>query len=201
MDSSPETPVGVAAAADGTLLHALPLAPEALPPVEATALRSAWDAARRAAAAEAPGPPRALLFLGPDGTRRDLLLADAEARCWALAVERLARLDTTAGVALLVRLLALVDLLARVRFLDPLFDVSAAGTVFHPSLLAAAARQPLDQAGRFDAAAWRAAFAGRLTCGATDDASPSQAKPSHGIHSRRDPRQPAAPASTGAFRQ
>ncbi|WP_431285830.1 hypothetical protein ACQW02_13860 [Humitalea sp. 24SJ18S-53] len=195
MENSPETPVGVAAAADGTLLHALPLAPEALPPVAATALRAAWDAARRAAAAEAPGPARALLFMGADGVRRDLLLADADARCWALAVERLAGLDTTAGVALLVRLLALVDLLARVRFLDPLFDVSLGGTVFHPSLLDAAARQPLDQEGRFDAAAWRMLFEDRLGLRPADPA-PAVSPTLSLARARR----PAPPDSSGAYR-
>jgi len=156
------TPVALASAPDGTLLHALPLPTEALPPVSPASLRAAWDAARNAAAAEAAGPPRALLFRGPDGSRRDLYLADPDARCWAMAVDRLSGLDTTAGVALLMRLLALVDLLARVRFLDPMFAVSATGTEFHPALLDAAARQPLDGMGRFDAAAWKRLFSDRL---------------------------------------
>ncbi|PZW51044.1 hypothetical protein C8P66_101261 [Humitalea rosea] len=170
------TPVGLAAAADGTLLHALPFPAEALPVVAPARLREAWDAARIAATAEAEGPPRALLFRGTDGATHDLLIADSDARCWAMAVDHLAGLDTTAGIALLMRLLALVDLLARVRFLDPMFAVSAGGTEFHPALLDAAARQPLDAAGRFDAAAWKRLFSDRL-----ESPAPRRAQPHPGV--------------------
>jgi hypothetical protein len=80
-----------------------------------------------------------------------LEIADPDARIWAEAVDRDADLASRAGMAACLRLLALVDLLARSRALDHLLDLDPRGAELHPRLLAAAARLPLDAAGRFDA--------------------------------------------------
>jgi hypothetical protein len=53
-------------------------------------------------------------------------------------------------MALCLRLLALVEALARLPWLAPLFSVSARGIRLDPALLAAAATMPLDGAARFD---------------------------------------------------
>ncbi|MBO1077031.1 hypothetical protein [Roseomonas marmotae] len=145
------TAVRVALAPDGVLHYAIPCRPEDLPGVPPRALSNAWEAARAAAAAELWGPHRALFFAGDrhqDGAI--LTLADADAACWAEAVDRLAGLDTLAGLALCLRLLALVDLLGRARWMAGLFAIGRDGIEIHPALLAAAATTGLDGAGRFD---------------------------------------------------
>lgn len=117
-----------------------------MPAVSPVALSLAWDAARDAAAAEHWGPHRTLLF--QDGPA--MALADADAACWAEAVDRMAGLETLSGLSLCLRLLALVDLLARARWMRGLYAISAEGIELHPALLTAAATEGLDAAGRFD---------------------------------------------------
>jgi hypothetical protein len=138
--------IRVAVAPEGALHYAVPCRPEELPAVSPRALSQAWEVARAAAAAEHWGPHRTLLFR--DGPV--LALADADAACWAEAVDRLAGLDTLSGLALCLRLLALVDLLGRARWMAGLFDIGRDGIEIHPALLTAAATQELDAAGRFD---------------------------------------------------
>jgi hypothetical protein len=138
--------IRVARDQDGALHYAIPGRPEDMPPVLPHALSHAWDVARAAAAAEHWGSHRTLLF--QDGPV--LALADADAACWADAVDRLARLDTFSGLALCLRLLALVDLLGRARWMSGLFSIARDGIELHPALLAAAATQGLDAAGRFN---------------------------------------------------
>lgn len=75
--------IRVARSPDGVPAYAVPLPPETLPPVAPRDLESAWDRARDAAAAERWGPPRRLLFRREDGTPQEMLLADADAACWA----------------------------------------------------------------------------------------------------------------------
>ena len=56
-----------------------------------------------------------------------------DARCWAGAVDRTVGLGTSYGLALCLRLLALVDLLARARWAIPLFRLERDGADLHPS--------------------------------------------------------------------
>lgn len=144
------TPIRVARAPDGALTYAIPLAPEALPPVPPRDLEAAWDAARAAAAAERWGPPRRLLFRRPDGAAQELLLADADAACWAEAVDAGQDLATLPGLATCLRLLALIEVMTRARWLAGLYSLTAEGIELHPALLRAAAAMPLDAAARFD---------------------------------------------------
>lgn len=143
-------PIRVARAPDGVLAYAIPLPPEALPAVAPRDLEAAWEHARAAAAAERWGAPRRLLFLRPDGTPQELLLADADAACWAEAVDARHDLGTMAGLSLCLRLLALVEVMTRARWLSGLYSLTAEGIDLHPALLRAAASMPLDAAARFD---------------------------------------------------
>ncbi len=138
--------IRVARAPDGALHYVIPCRPEDMPAVTSMALSLAWDAARDAAAAEHWGPHRTLRFRnGPV-----MALADADAACWAEAVDRMAGLQTLAGLSLCLRLLALVDLLARAPWLRGFYAISTDGIELHPALLSAAATEGLDAAGRFD---------------------------------------------------
>ncbi|WP_419896890.1 hypothetical protein [Roseomonas sp. USHLN139] len=150
--------IRVAVGADGALLYAVPGGPESLPPVAPRALSLAWDAARAAAAAEAWGPHRSLAF----ASGVVLALADADAACWAEAVDRSVGLERLEGLALCLRLLALVELMGRARWLRGLFAIGAEGIELHPALLSAAAVQPLDAAGRFDEAAMKRLLSNRI---------------------------------------
>lgn len=145
----------VAQGADGALRYAIPCPPEALPPVAPSALLAAWDAARAGAASGHWGVPRRLLFRDSEGAPLQIAIADRDACCWAEAVDRTADLATLPGLALCLRLLALVEVLGRSRSLAGLFAVTADGVELHPALLRAAARLPLDAAARFDDAALR----------------------------------------------
>lgn len=147
----------------GALLYEVPLGPESLPAVEARDLIGAWDAAREAAEREAWGEARAVLFRRAGGSATELVIADADARCWAAAVDHAVGLDTLYGLALCFRLLGLIELLVTCPWARGLFDVSPDGTTLHPALLAAAARAPLEADGRFDHAGIRRALATRLT--------------------------------------
>lgn len=151
----PDSAIRVAEDASGALAYAIPCPPESLPAVRPDALLGAWDAARAAAAAGRWGPPRTLVFLRPDAEPSVLAIADRDARCWAEAVDRSADLATLPGLALCLRLLALVEVMGRAAWLAGLFDVTPRGVDLHPALLRAAATMPLDTAARFDAEALR----------------------------------------------
>jgi hypothetical protein len=151
----PDPDIRVAEDAAGGLAYAISCPPGKLPAVPPEALLAAWDAARAGAAAGRWGPPRTLAFAGGDAGPTVLAITDRDARCWAEAVDRLADLATPRGLALCLRLLGLIDLLARARWLGAMFDVTAAGVDLHPALLRAAASQPLDAGARFDAEALR----------------------------------------------
>jgi hypothetical protein len=139
----------------GALVYAVSIPPEALPGVRAEALLAAWGVARDAAAAGRWGPPRSFLFRRDEAEPSILTLADRDACCWAAAVDRFADLSTPRGLALCLRLLALIDVMARAPWLAGKFDLNHEGVDLHPSLLRAAAIQPLDGGGRFDAEALR----------------------------------------------
>jgi hypothetical protein len=148
--------IGVADSPDGALAYAIPFPPEALPPVQPQALLDAWDAARAAADAGRFGPPRRLVFARPGAEPLLLDISDPDARCWAEAVDGQAGLDRAQGMALCLRLLALIDLLAHAPWTRGLYVLAHDGPEFHPALLAAVATAPLGPAARFDPAALRA---------------------------------------------
>jgi hypothetical protein len=154
--------IQVAAAPDGTPTYAIPGPPAALPEVSPAALLAAWEAARLAAANGHWGAPRLLLFRTESGAMR-IALTDRDACCWAEAVDRLQDLGTARGLALCLRLLALIDAMGRAPDLSGLFEVTGDGVVLHPALLRAAARLPLDGAARFDVPALCRALPRRLS--------------------------------------
>ena len=159
-------PIRIAQGADGSLAYAIPVPPEALPAVRPRDLQAAWQAAREAADAGSWGPPRLLRFARADGTTTDLALADADAACWAEAVDLVAGLQSLAGMALCLRLLALVEVMGRARWMANLFAIGAEGVELHPALLRAAASLPLDPAARFDETALRRLLSRPLPAGA-----------------------------------
>jgi len=152
--------------------YAIPFPPDATPPVAPRALLRAWDTAREAAAAALEGPPRTFRFAGDPSL--DLLLEDRDARCWAEALDRRIGLDHAEGIATLLRLLALLEVMGRAPWMRALFDIGREGTLLHPDLLSAAATQPLDGAARFDEEGLRRRLA------RPHPAMPSPGKPSPG---------------------
>jgi hypothetical protein len=163
-------PIRVAKAPDGSLAYAVPMAPQSLPPVTPRALLDAWDTARDALrAAERQhhhpafdplwpdaglsrwAPPRTLVFRPSGGGEpTELAIADRDAGAWADAIDSAYGLESLHGMTLCLRLLALVEALARLPWLAPMFTVSPSGIRLDPELLAAAATMPLDGAARFD---------------------------------------------------
>ncbi|WP_325678814.1 hypothetical protein [Rhodopila sp.] len=139
----------------GAITYDIDLAPEDMPAVCKRDLELAWYAARDAAIADQWDSVRAFRFNRPDGSHTDLALADRDARCWAGAVDRTVGLTSPGGMSLCLRLLALVDLLARAAWARPLFSLARDGAEFHPALLRAAATHPLTQDARFDEAGFR----------------------------------------------
>lgn len=150
-----DAPIRVAEDALGRLAYAVPCPPESLPAVRPDALLAAWRAARAGAAAGRWGPPRTLMFHRDAAEPTVIAIADRDARCWAEAVDRDADLGTLTGLALCLRLLALVEVLPRAEFLAGLYALGEDGIELHPALLGAAATLPLDPAARFDAEALR----------------------------------------------
>ncbi|MGC8477477.1 MAG: hypothetical protein ACP5NP_14080 [Acetobacteraceae bacterium] len=139
-------------------VHTLPHGPEALPAVRPRELDRAWHAARAAALAEAWGNRRGFRFHRADGQVTELLLADRDACCWAEAIDRLAGLATASGLSLCLRLLALVDLLARNPPLAARCRFARDGAELPPVLLALAAATPLSPEAGFDPAPFHAAL-------------------------------------------
>ena len=155
MDATPLL-IRVGQAEDGTLTYLVDRTPDALPPVRSRDLAAAWDAAREAAAGCAWGARRLLRFRGGGGIV-DLALQDRDARCWAGAVDRLAGLQTSHGLSLCLRLLALVDLLGRASWTAGLCELGRDGAELHPALLRAAATRPLTSEAQFDESGFRSA--------------------------------------------
>ena len=142
--------IRVAAAADGTLTYLVGMPPEALPPVRARDLDAAWHHARAAAAREAWGAVRLFRFRRDDGGVTDLALSDPDAACWAAAVDAVVGIGTAYGLSVCLRLLALVDLMASVRWADTYFTLRRDGAEIAPALLSAAATAGLTPAAQFD---------------------------------------------------
>jgi hypothetical protein len=149
----PSVHVGVAP--DGSLTYLVDLPPEELPPVHRRDLERAWHAARDAALAQRWGVARGFRFRRGDGSCADLALADRDACCWAGAVDITLGLRSSYGLSVCLRLLALVELLARVRWADGLRRLARDGAELHPVLLRAAASTPLSQDARFDETSFR----------------------------------------------
>ena len=143
-------------ALDGTVTCVVDLPPAALPPVRGRDLAAAWDAARDAALGAMWGTAWHFRFRQPDGSFTDLALHDRDARCWAGAVEKTAGLRTLYGLSLCLRLLALVDLLARASWTASLCQFRRDGAVLHPALLRAAGCVELTNDARFDETSFRA---------------------------------------------
>lgn len=148
--------VQLAQGPDGTPLYLLDHSPAELPPVHGRDLLAAWDAARDAALRTARGTARRFRFRHADGSFTDLALQDRDAACWAGASAAAHGLQTAYGVSLCLRLLALVDLLARTRALHGMLTLRRGGAELHPALLRAAATAPLTNDARFDEAPFRA---------------------------------------------
>ena len=140
--------IALGEAADGALLYRIGFPPAALPAVLPRDLERAWRAAGEAARRAAEGPRRRLVFAAGTGAL-SLELCDRDARCWAEASDRLAALSSRYGLSLCLRLLALIDLLARSGRASPLLAVGPAGPGPTQALLREAARAPLTDAAGF----------------------------------------------------
>jgi len=147
--------VRVVQAHDGTLTYLVDLAPESLPPVRSADLADAWDAARHAACDAEWGRPLVFRFLQDDGGTLDLALADEDACCWAGAVDQTTGMQTTYGLSLCLRLLALVDLLARAPWTGSHCRIARAGATLDPMLVRTAATTPLTAQADFDESLFR----------------------------------------------
>jgi hypothetical protein len=160
--TQPDSRVRMAEAASGARTYLVDLPPEALPPVRARDLHAAWDSARGAALSQQWGRPLMLRFRRPgaaaDETATELALADADACCWAAAVDGTVGLDSAYGLSLCLRLLALVEVLPRAPWALPLVAINRDGAALHPALLRAAAQTPLAPDASFDPACLRAAL-------------------------------------------
>jgi len=153
--TQPDSRVRMAEAASGARTYLVDLPPEALPPVRPRDLHAAWDSARGAALSQQWGRPLMLRFRRPgapvDEPGTDLALADADACCWAAAVDGTVGLASPYGLSLCLRLLALVELLPRAPWALPLVAINRDGASIHPALLRAAAHTPLAPDAGFDA--------------------------------------------------
>jgi hypothetical protein len=142
-------PVSVGASQDGTLTYLIDHEPSDLPAVRTGDILIAWELAREAATRAAAGVSRAFRFRRADGGFTDLALHDRDAACWAGAVDRALGMETSYGLSVCLRLLALVDLLARVPWANGLVDLSRDAKL-HPALLRLAAESRLTDDACFD---------------------------------------------------
>ena len=157
MDAASLRDVSVATAPDGSLTYLVAEGPERLPPVRTRDLEAVWHAARGAAVRADWGTVRRFRFHRTEGEATDLALADADACCWADAVDASIGMRSRYGLSVCFRLLALVDLMAHSRWTDALFTLKRDGAELAPALLQAAATAALTAEARFDSAALRAA--------------------------------------------
>ncbi len=148
--------VRVGVGPDGSRTYLVDVPPEELPAVRGRDIERAWYAAREAALSSAWGAVRGFRFCRADGSTTDLALADRDALCWAGAVDGTIGMGSFYGLSLCLRLLALVDLLARAPWTAPFFQLARDGAELDPSLLRAAATAPLTAEARFDESAFRA---------------------------------------------
>jgi hypothetical protein len=140
---------------DGTLTYDFDHSPALLPGVRGRDLAFAWQAAREAAQRARWGGERAFRFRGAYGGWTNLSLTDRDATCWAAAVDGNFGLQTVYGLSLCLRLLALVDLLARAPWASCMMALQAGGAELNPALLRLAAETPLTDEARFDETRFR----------------------------------------------
>lgn len=153
--SETSQPIRVQRDADGSWLYLVRLPPEALPPVRKRDVELAWEAAHVAARAGQWGEARGFRFQRGDGSHEEMLLVEANAACWAAAVDRMLGLGNLTGMSLCLRLLALVDLMARSRWMDGLHRMRHGAAELDVALLRLAATAPLTREGGFDAEYFR----------------------------------------------
>ena len=134
----------------GPITYLVEGSPSGLPPVRSAELADAWSAAREAAVGLEWGPPRVFRFKQEDGQTLDLALGDEDACCWAAAVDQTAGIQTAYGLSLCLRLLALVDLIARASWLSAFYRIGRAGAALDPALVRAAATTTLTNDASFD---------------------------------------------------
>lgn len=137
------------------LVYRVTLPPEAMPPVPTRDLERAWDAARAAALSSSRAAHRQFSFRGADGRIATFDLEDRDARLWAGAVDRVAGLATLGGISLCLRLLALIDLMAKSPWAFGFMTTKRDGARLDRALLKAAARADLTEEARFDEASLR----------------------------------------------
>jgi hypothetical protein len=162
VDADAQAPIQVAVADNGIVTYLVDAPPESLPPVLLRDIAAAWEAARSAASEAVWGSARLFRFRRADGSLTDLALADADACCWAAAVDETTGMHTRYGLSLCLRLLALVDLLARERWTAPLLRLTRGAAELDPVLLRTAAIAPLNREARFDETLFRALVTPRL---------------------------------------
>ncbi len=157
--TDPMTKVEVVAQADGALTYYVDHRPAALPAVRGRDLQAAWETAREAARRGAWSGARGFRFRREDGGWSELALLDADAQCWAGAVDRAIGMQTGYGLSVCLRLLALIELLGRARWAAGLVQFGGRGAELHPALLRLAAETPLADDARFDEGGLRARLA------------------------------------------
>jgi hypothetical protein len=157
-----DQPVQVAETQSGIITYLVAQPPEALPPVPPRELERAWYDARAAAIAEQDGPARLFRFRRGEGAHTDLALTDTDARCWAAAVDSARGIDNLLGLSVCLRLLALVDLMTRARWVSAWVALLPDGAEIDPVLLRAASTSPLTHEARFDEHALHAQVCGKV---------------------------------------
>jgi hypothetical protein len=162
IEHPPSVRVGVGP--DGAMTYLIDRPPEALPPVLRRDLERAWHAAHDAALAKRWGVTRGFRFQRDDGSYTDLAIADRDARCWVGAVDVTVGMGSSYGLSLCLRLLALVDLMARASWAAALCRLERDGADLGPTLLRTAASIPLNPDARFDEAGFRSRLAQFAFC-------------------------------------
>ena len=145
-----QPPIDVATDPTGTAVYYVRRSPNELPPVRSRDLAESWDVARQAASASAWGQPCRIRFQEDGAEPVDLTLADADACCWAAAVDAAWGLQTPYGLSLCLRLLGLVTLLSESLALRALCPLTPAGAHLDPALVRVAASIPLSPRGGLD---------------------------------------------------
>ena len=143
-------------------LHRLDFGPEELPPTSPIDLRKAWQAAHVGAEAGLmmePGDVDGVCFRNKRGEESKFMFADIDAACWAASIDRTYGLETTTGISVLFRLLALIEIMSQARWLQPFFSLSPKdGATLDQKLLAAAAATPLSSTGTFEMGTFKQAM-------------------------------------------
>lgn len=148
--------VSKATAPDGTLTYLMHHGPADLLPVRGRDIGAALDRARVTGQPSARVDARAFRFQKSEEDWTSITLDDADARRWAAAVDHVIGLQTSYGVSVCLRLLALVELLLRVPWARRFVAPGPHGLDVAPVLLKLAAEAQLADDGRFDEAGFHA---------------------------------------------